>query len=63
MRMMRILFASLALSAIGAATWAAEELPFETSEVRYQTVAREQVFDAVLEAVHQATVSAQTSVV
>lgn len=37
------------------------KLPFATTEVKYQEVVREQVVDAVLEAVEQATVSAQTS--
>lgn len=39
----------------------AAELPFDVVKVESQTVAREEVFDAVLEAVHQSTVSAQTS--
>ena len=36
-------------------------LPFATSEVRYEEVTQEQVVDAVLEAVDQATVSSQTT--
>ena len=39
----------------------AAKLPFAVAEAKVETVDREQVFDAVLEAVHQATVSAQTS--
>ncbi len=39
----------------------AAELPFDVADVHHQTVAREQVFDGVIEAVHRATVSAQTS--
>ncbi len=54
----------IVVSALGLACatgLAAAEVPFETAEVHSQTVAREEVFDAVIEAVHQATVSAQTS--
>jgi RND family efflux transporter MFP subunit len=40
---------------------AADRLPFEVVEARHATVEREQMFDAVIEAVHRATVSAQTS--
>jgi RND family efflux transporter MFP subunit len=40
---------------------AAQELPFPVAEIAYQTVARERVYDAVIEPVTQATVSAQTS--
>ena len=39
----------------------AAELPFETAEATYQSVAREQIFDGVVEAIKQTTVSAQTS--
>ncbi|SCZ54720.1 efflux RND transporter periplasmic adaptor subunit [Thiohalomonas denitrificans] len=39
----------------------AAQLPFAVAEARVETIEREQVFDAVLEAVHRATVSAQTS--
>lgn len=44
-----------------AANPAAAAVPFETAEAHYRPVVREQVFDAVLEAVQQATVSSQTS--
>jgi RND family efflux transporter MFP subunit len=40
---------------------AAVELPFAVAAVERRVMAREQVFDAVIEAVHQATVSAQTA--
>lgn len=39
----------------------AAEPPLDVAEAKVETVAREQLFDAVIEAVHQATVSAQTS--
>lgn len=39
----------------------ATELPFETAEARFQSVVREQIFDGVVEAIKQTTVSAQTS--
>lgn len=41
--------------------WGAEPPPLDTAVAAYETVEREQVFDAVLEAVSQSTVSAQTS--
>ena len=40
---------------------AAEALPFGTTEVRDQTVTHERLFDGMVEAVQQTTVSAQTS--
>ncbi|QKT04568.1 efflux RND transporter periplasmic adaptor subunit [Ectothiorhodospiraceae bacterium 2226] len=39
----------------------AAEPPFETVRTEYQTVPRERVFDAVVEAIHRSTVSAQAS--
>lgn len=56
---MRQTIFAIALLLVGTA--GAAEPPFETAAAERRTVAREQVFDAVIEAVHQATVSAQTS--
>ncbi len=46
---------------LGLAYGAEQGVPLATAPVRYQEVVREQVFDGVLEAVNQTTVSAQTS--
>lgn len=54
-RIAAVLFAALA-GAVHAA-----EPPLATAKVVSQTVASEQVYDATIEAVHQATVSAETS--
>jgi RND family efflux transporter MFP subunit len=51
--------ATLALGLPGSA--AALEVPFETLTVAYETAPRERVWDGTVEAVNQATVSAQTS--
>lgn len=60
MNPMRILIGSLALSgAMIAATQAS--VPFDTVEVAYEVAPRERVWDGRIEAVNQATVSAQTS--
>jgi RND family efflux transporter MFP subunit len=40
---------------------AAETVPFPVAEATYKTVDQEEVFDGVIEAVHRATISAQTS--
>ena len=40
---------------------AAQAAPFPVAEATYQTVDQEEVFDGVIEAIHRATVSAQTS--
>lgn len=53
------LAAALAFGVTAAA--AALEVPFETLAVAYETAPRERVFDGTVEAVNQATVSAQTS--
>lgn len=61
MRMKRGI-AALVFGVFLAATGQAQESSsLEVAEVGYQTLAREQVFDAVIEAVKQATISAQTS--
>ena len=39
----------------------AEAVPFETIPAEIQEVSREHIFDAVIEAVQESTVSAQTS--
>jgi len=61
MRMMRVMSAAL----IGLFGWnaalGAEQPPVKTAAATYQTVEREQMFNAVIEAVNQSTVSAQTS--
>lgn len=49
------------VSCVGGTAGHAASLPFETTEARYQTVTHERLFDAVVEAVQQTTVSAQTS--
>ncbi len=54
-RIAAVLFAALA----GVAH--AVEPPLATAKVAYQTVTKEQVYDATIEAVHQATVSAETA--
>jgi len=46
---------------IGATAVRAAALPFETTSARYQTVTHERLFDGVVEAVQQTTVSAQTT--
>jgi RND family efflux transporter MFP subunit len=46
---------------LGTALAADKALPFDTATVGYETVPEERVFDAVVEAVQQSTVSAQTS--
>lgn len=46
---------------LAAASVGAQELPFQTLKVESATLPRERIFDAVIEAVKQATVSAQTS--
>jgi RND family efflux transporter MFP subunit len=55
----------MSLSYLVLAVWlpsvAAAEPPFPVAEAQYQTVTRERVLDGVVEAVHQSTVSAQTS--
>ncbi len=54
----------IAVAVLVLAPWTvagAAELPFAVAEARVETVDREQIFDAVLEAVHRATVAAQTS--
>lgn len=48
------------LVAAGSAS-AAQSAPFPVAEATYKTVDQEEVFDGVIEAVHRATVSAQTS--
>ncbi len=53
-----LLLASVALTA---STASAAEVPFETLTVSYETAVRERVWDGTVEAVNQATVSAQTS--
>lgn len=61
MRLMRgVVAAIVGLVGWGAAS-AAEPPPVETAPATYQTVEREQVFNAVIEAVNQSTVSAQTA--
>lgn len=50
-------FAALAAATIPVAS----ELPFPTASAEVQTVSRERLFDGVVEAVNQTTVSAQTS--
>ncbi|HDP89227.1 MAG TPA: efflux RND transporter periplasmic adaptor subunit [Thioalkalivibrio sp.] len=52
--------AGLCLAAAALAAGAAD-VPFETLTLERSTVAREQVLDGAVEAVHQATMSAQTS--
>jgi len=49
----------LLLSPVGAQT--AAELPFETADVESAQAPLERVYDGIVEAVHQATMSAQTS--
>ena len=46
---------------VGGSAAAAQAAPFAVAEATYQTVDQEEVFDGVLEAIHRATVSAQTS--
>ncbi|HEY0721096.1 MAG TPA: efflux RND transporter periplasmic adaptor subunit [Gammaproteobacteria bacterium] len=59
--------ALLALSGCGNSGEAGKEvaqpakLPFETTAVTLEKVVKEEIFDATIDAVHQATVSAQTS--
>lgn len=60
MRMRRWLMAGLLILGGGAAL-AESALPFEVATVEPQTVVRETVVNAVIEAVHSATISAQTS--
>ncbi len=57
----RIIIGACTLFALGIGVLKATELPFETVEATYQRVVREQVFDGVVEAIKQTTVSAQTS--
>lgn len=57
----RQLMTALLVCGVWGVCRAAAELPFETAIVRYQEVSREQVFDAVIEAVQQSTVSAQVN--
>ena len=56
---------SIAATAFIAILWPilvpAAELPFQTAPALYQTVHREHLFDGVVEAVKQTTISAQTS--
>lgn len=61
MRMTRFLaFSCLGIS-WAASTMAAEVAGLKSAEANLQMIAREQVVDALIEAVHQSTVSAQTS--
>ncbi len=61
MRIRQLLIGSVfGLAGIGGA-WADAKLPFEVSAAVVQNVVREEVVDAVIEAVQRATVSAQTS--
>jgi RND family efflux transporter MFP subunit len=53
--------ATAALAACTYLTATAVEVPFATLTVAYETAARERVWDGTVEAVNQATVSAQTS--
>jgi RND family efflux transporter MFP subunit len=50
-----------ALIAVGATAARALDVPFSTLAVEYETAPRERVWDGTVEAVNQATVSAQTS--
>jgi RND family efflux transporter MFP subunit len=50
-----------AAAAVSCTARAAVEVPFETLTVGYETAPRERVWDGTVEAVNQATVSAQTS--
>ncbi|MCG8369126.1 MAG: efflux RND transporter periplasmic adaptor subunit [Proteobacteria bacterium] len=52
---------TITLAAIAATGTAAAAVPFETVEVSYEAAPRERVWDGRVEAVNQATVSAQTS--
>ena len=68
MTMLRILSASrvqtiraLLLGSVAASSAALAAVPFETIEVAYEQAQRERIWDGTVEAVNQATVSAQTS--
>jgi RND family efflux transporter MFP subunit len=62
---MQILRYSITAAAFIAILWpilvSAGELPFHTTSAVYQTMHREQLFDGVVEAVKQTTISAQTT--
>ncbi|MGI9233218.1 MAG: efflux RND transporter periplasmic adaptor subunit [Woeseiaceae bacterium] len=60
MKPIRLLIGSLLLSCVVIAATQAS-VPFETVEVSYEVAPRERVWDGRIEAVNQATVSAQTS--
>lgn len=51
----------VAVALLLSAAASAADLPFATAPAERRTMPRERTFDAVIEAVHQATVSAQTS--
>lgn len=60
MNLFRILIGNLALSCLMAAA-AQASVPFEIVQVGYEVAPRERIWDGRIEAVNQATVSAQTS--
>ena len=60
MRMRRLLI-GMAAALLGTGLAWAEPLPFDVTTATEQSVAHEEVVDAVIEAVQQATVSSQTS--
>ncbi|HSG66358.1 MAG TPA: efflux transporter periplasmic adaptor subunit, partial [Gammaproteobacteria bacterium] len=53
--------AGLILVALAAVPAALAQLPFATATAVYESAARERIWDGTIEAVNQATVSAQTS--
>ncbi len=57
----RIVLLFLGTLAVGSMSLHAETTPLETVPATLQEVSREHIFDAVIEAVHESTVSAQTS--
>ncbi|MEW5755050.1 MAG: efflux RND transporter periplasmic adaptor subunit [Pseudomonadota bacterium] len=53
-------FGVMSYLVLAGSAYAADQ-PMATTKVAYQTVVKEQVYDATIEAVHQATVSAETA--